>query len=530
MSCLSPVNASKLPSELEFFTKIMQISKIAGITLLGACGIVMGETSDDDGFKTGSNNTIGAGSRSIAAGWLNEPAEGSVAVGWDNSVSKYSFASGTGNSIGLLSEDSAAIGQNNEIVNSGSTVLLGDSNFAQNQSESLLAGAGNSISHSSGKEGAANILLGNSNEIDGTLSGAPSLIENSILIGSGNSTLESNAWVIGEGNIGQESALTVGRFGATTANAALIVGNGTGNGARSNAFVVTRDGEVSVPSGILHLGAGEAVTEASAATIFGNHLSSNGYLKKANGTGSSASTDSLLALGENSSAGAEGSIALGGGSTVLEYGTDSVSLMGGVVNAPYSLAVGGQSYGTYGIAMMLGMALENCAIAIGGIDPVGGNFPGNVAAGQSSTTLGGVGNRADGFASYASGFWTKAVASHSIALGSLNRADGVSSANWVETDPLFELGNGSSPRASTEPSPTTRSNAITTLKNGQTTLENKHWNPSTPLATTTAASEVGSDAEALVVKGHARLQGKVILEQPQGDILMGVFGDEPPVE
>jgi hypothetical protein len=30
-------------------------------------------------------------------------------------------------------------------------------------------------------------------------------------------------------------------------------------------------------------------------------------------------------------------------------------------------------------------------------------------------------------------------------------------------------------------------------------------------------------SEALVVEGHARLKGKVIIEQPQGDISMGIY-------
>jgi hypothetical protein len=86
------------------------------------------------------------------------------------------------------------------------------------------------------------------------------------------------------------------------------------------------------------------------------------------------------------------------------------------------------------------------------------------------------------------------------------------------------LGNGYAPRNWTEPDASTRSNAITTLKNGQTTLTNKHWkaHASTPLAD--PAAGIASGGEALVVEGHTRLKGKVIIEQAQGDISMGIYG------
>lgn len=90
---------------------------------------------------------------------------------------------------------------------------------------------------------------------------------------------------------------------------------------------------------------------------------------------------------------------------------------------------------------------------------------------------------------------------------------------WVETDPLLLVGNGSSTALA--------SNAITTLKNGQTTLTNKEWkaNSADPLADPAATTDSGG--EALVVDGHTRLRGKVIIEQAQGDISMGIYGPQP---
>jgi hypothetical protein len=84
--------------------------------------------------------------------------------------------------------------------------------------------------------------------------------------------------------------------------------------------------------------------------------------------------------------------------------------------------------------------------------------------------------------------------------------------------------NGNAPRSWDEPPFTSRSNAISTLKNGQTTLTNKAWlaNAETPMADPDSLTDSGG--EALVVEGHTRLRGKVIIEQAQGDISMGIYG------
>jgi hypothetical protein len=85
----------------------------------------------------------------------------------------------------------------------------------------------------------------------------------------------------------------------------------------------------------------------------------------------------------------------------------------------------------------------------------------------------------------------------------------------VDTDPLFLIGNGSSASLT--------SNAIETLKNGRTTLKNKEWSSGSPLAE--PATPTSSNGYALVVDGHTRLRGKVIIEEPQGDISMGIYGN-----
>jgi hypothetical protein len=103
--------------------------------------------------------------------------------------------------------------------------------------------------------------------------------------------------------------------------------------------------------------------------------------------------------------------------------------------------------------------------------------------------------------------------------------------DWIEVDPLLEVANGGW---------SGNANALTTLKNGQTTLTNKHWKANAdnggdltadivPTPNDYVPSDIAdpndyfSHGEALVVEGNTRLKGKVIIEQPQGDISMGAY-------
>jgi hypothetical protein len=82
-----------------------------------------------------------------------------------------------------------------------------------------------------------------------------------------------------------------------------------------------------------------------------------------------------------------------------------------------------------------------------------------------STTASGIGSTstgssttASGSATFSGGFNTKAEAMYSVAFGRYNVGGGA--VTWVETDPLFQLGNGTADES--------RANAFEVLKNGQT--------------------------------------------------------------
>jgi hypothetical protein len=471
-----------------------------------------------DGVNMGTGNTVPTNSYSLAAGTnnlvdlssfaygdANEAENYSAAVGAENLVDLYSMGVGFQNEIlGLGGGASMAVGQGNGLDNSLYSFAAGMNHVLEYQNHSVALG----VSQHLVGYGQSNIAMGNGNLIEN--------IDNCVLIGTSNRTDERYSWVMGNANIGQYMTVTLGKYAAEVPDATLIVGNGANSMARSNGLVVLNNGIVQVP-GSLSIAGSPAATQG--------YLSSERYMTKessgalceddgyfAFGLGAEAE-DNAAAMGYNAIAGAENSYALGNDAETAQEG--SVALMGG-------LAAGGDSLATHH-----GEAFGSNSIAMGGFDAVGSNVgETSYAQGDNSSAIGGVGSVAQGFSSLSSGYWTKAKGAYSVALGSLNAAPSASASSWVETDALFELGNGWAARGSTEPSSTYRSNAIITLKNGLTTLTNKAWKAHVdasgdPLADPVATTD--SNGKALVIEGHAQIRGRLILEEAQGDISMGIY-------
>jgi hypothetical protein len=222
---------------------------------------------------------------------------------------------------------------------------------------------------------------------------------------------------------------------------------------------------------------------------------------------SKATGDYTVALGSGTASGS-GAIVLGKGTA---SGSDSVAI-----------GTGGVASGANSFAMGYGAKATGRSTFVGGSQ---GTFPtsASTASGQSSFAWGsklnstgsysqsfGFSNTASGSYSTAFGNTTTAQALGSFVFGSYNLVQG-DSLTYVPTDALFVAGNGDSISS--------RSNAITTLKNGQTTLTNKAWKA----APNVTPSPANSNGNALVVDGHTVLNGKVIISVPQGDISMGIY-------
>lgn len=230
-------------------------------------------------------------------------------------------------------------------------------------------------------------------------------------------------------------------------------------------------------SGKIDIGNGSAGTNAIAIGVQSPTASGNGAVALGSGT---ASGTNAFASGSGALSQGIGSVAIGTNTTAS--GWYSVCLGSGYARAAYSFAASQGGVTVYGVgASALSGGLAEATHAI--------------AAGQGTS---------------ARQYSAVAVGMHNLDVygGSTNA--------WLGNDPIFTVGNGSSYSE--------LSDALKMLKNGQTTLINKKWNSAQPLADPDPVDTTDAAGEALVVKGHARLQGKVTIEQRQGDILMGDFG------
>jgi len=498
-------------------------SSTGALTVAGGIGVAM--DSWINGIRVGRGGGNVTTNTACGTSTLQRNTTGGCATAmgyfalYGNTTGYYNTASGAysmyGNSTGYYNTASGAYSLYSNTTGSSNTScgylsLYSNSNGGSNTSVGYYA-LGHNLSGSSntaiGAYSLGCISTGSFNVAIGPYAGyyqangtSMTAMNNSVYIGAnarGFSNLEQNSIVIGFKAAGEGSNTTV--IGNNYTTKTHIYGTVNASGFVSN------NQPVLTPS-------------------FGSYstLSNNAVL--AIGNSASATQPGSIAIGRSTQALGYDSVALGDASTCTVTSNDSMALMGGITTRPFSFAAAyGEADGDMSIAVGFGLATGNGSIAFGGIDCLNGNWSANHSAGENSVTLGGVGNQALGFSSYASGFWTTASASYALALGSLNLGSGTSADSWVETDTLLELGNGNAPRSWEEPAAVNRSNAITTLKNGQTTLTNKAWkaNAAAPLA------DPGPDAsggEALVVEGHTRLKGKVIIEQVQGDISMGIYG------
>ncbi|HVK60600.1 MAG TPA: hypothetical protein VM432_03575 [Bdellovibrionales bacterium] len=151
---------------------------------------------------------------------------------------------------------------------------------------------------------------------------------------------------------------------------------------------------------------------------------------------------SFIGGGDSHEVSAQRSAIVGGSSTTIS-GQNSGSLGGSNhdISAQYSAAIGG-----YGATIS-----ADYSAVVGGSE--------GTAAGYYSTVIGGYGNVATGSYSLAAGNGTTAHSYGQAVFGSNNQAKGGEDPfNWVETDPLFVVGNGLDA--------TTKSNALVILKNG----------------------------------------------------------------
>ena len=150
-----------------------------------------------------------------------------------------------------------------------------------------------------------------------------------------------------------------------------------------------------------------------------------------------------------------GAYASGFGSGNRVFGSGAVSFGGGnVASGSNSSTLGQWNSASGDISTAIGMF----NMATGTYSTASGAY--NTSSGYGAATLGGS-NTASGMYSTASGYYTQANAYVSFSMGYYNIGGG-SPNTWVSTDPLFEIGNGTS---------TTPSDALIVYKNGNVTAQ-----------------------------------------------------------
>jgi hypothetical protein len=285
---------------------------------------------------------------------------------------------------------------------------------------------------------------------------------------------------------------------ATTANPPagepLFVVNSAASTAKFKGLNVT------IEAGTLKVGTSAVLTEASMPA----------YFQGITGT---------INIG-NGQATRTGNIAIGLNSPVSD-GYRSVAIGDGTSTGWYSFAAGESAQATNSWTIAMGydcLASGSGSVAFGRGQATGEN---SFAVGQSGAA--GIGSTAmswgtsNGNYSVALGFGAIARSYGATTIGLHSQTPAGNATQWVATDPVFIVGNG------TYWGTATSSNAQVTLKNGKTTLINKTWSATNALADPSVADTSDANGEALVVDGHTRLRGKVIIEKPQGDVSAGEY-------
>ena len=382
---------------------------------------------------------------------------------------------------------SVALGQNTTAAAANSTAFGNGTSASQPNSTAFGV---NSVA-----SGAQSTAFGN-----GTM--APGDSSTSIGIGTKSGSYASAA--MGRWNTGLGSPISW-----IASDPLFEIGNGVSSTAPSNALTVFKDGNMQLQG---NLTLGGTITSANSTVLTNSSLSTalnltvpptstawqNTYVpKKSSATGALA-LGSSQATGVHSfssgAANASGAYSSAHGNSATASGSYSLARGFNVLaSGAYSLAIGSSAWATGALSTALGEA-----------------------------------SFARGNYSFTQGVSVAANSMNEVVLGSAAQAGSSRPNLWYDHDAIFRLGNGDLFAAYS--SYYDKSDALTVLKNGHTTVGNKYWRRAVAQNANATLSNPPSltdhDGEALVVDGHTRLRGKVVIEQPQGDISMGIYGGD----
>ncbi|MCF6182597.1 tail fiber domain-containing protein [Lutibacter sp.] len=284
--------------------------------------------------------------------------------------------------------------------------------------------------------------------------------------------------VVGRYNLGGGSATSW-----TTTDPLFEIGNGSSSSNLSNALTVLKNGTITAPSVtnalITTAGAKALITKEYAET----NLIASGLEKITEG----GNTGRRL-IGQNPAN--YGNI--GNNAVDLSYSATNLTLYGATGN--YSTAMGIKTRASGNISTSMGS---------------------NTLASGSVSTAMGLLSLASGDYSTAIGYFTTASSFASVAIGRYNIGASTDSANWVTTDPVFEIGNGLGN--------TTRSNALTVYKNGNTDVSGVIRASGNIWPTTGAGVEIAYDSS--LNKGYIQSYDRTT--SAWRDLVVGAFDIYP---
>jgi len=394
----------------------------AGFTLPGQDGTA-GQVLSTDGSGSVTWQTASGGGGGYAG------------AGTDSFLAGYSGNSATG--IGATVGGGGAATATNNAVGDFSTIAGGYNNSADGEYSSVGGGAGNSatVYQSTVGGGGSNIASGDLSTISGGF--GSNATANYATVGGGyennangnSSTIPGGIGLVansfGEMAVGVYNEDIVATSASTfdASDQLFVVGNGTSDIARSNAFTILKNGNATLNGQLTLSDGANPITLPNTDGTIGQVLQTDGsgnvtWQTAGGGNYAGGGTDSFVAgAASNSAAGSRSTI--GGGS----YNTSSGSL---------STVGGGQSN-----------SASNVASTVAG----GRN---NTASGVNSTVGGGNRVHAESLGEFAIGLYSTYAATP--AAGS-----------FVSTDRILTVGNGTGVGAS-------RSDALIILKNGNATF------------------------------------------------------------
>ncbi len=440
-----------------------------------------------DQYGASGKGSFASGSQTIASG------EYSNALGQTTTASgNYSIAVGSGTTAS--GDNSASIGINTT-ASGFSSVALGSGSIAS-QGGSIAMGIGsdalssNAIALGGGAtaSGEASVAIGQATNASGNYS---------ISIGFGSKAEALNSVALGRHNIGGGDPENI-----SSTDPIFEIGNGTNDTNRSNALTILRNGTITAPSfDISEITDNKALITKEYLEANGSSSSGLEAIDEGNGIGwrlKNFNPDFFGNIGENAT------------DLSTSDGTDASQGAIGFASACFNWMNTASGFGA--------SAFGNLTTASGTLSIAAGF--GSVASGESSFAIGA--SAASGRYSFAANFATFAggensfsanretssIGENSSSFGEFTRAESLNSfaigyynigggnpTNPVNTDPLFEIGNGTS---------SNRSNALTVYKSGVVNINDAYSLP--PFD--------GSSGQTLITDGNGEVRWQTISIEP----------------